>query len=366
MSRSVLVYRDLLLPASERGFMQRQYCGFSRLRPIWIGRRLVPGTEGAESHRLGGEGLLGGLRRLAFKEVGVVPDLAGLVAMQPAVVHAQFGRGGAFALPLARALGLPLAVTFHGGDAHKDVHYRRFPPALFSRRLPALMAEAKVFICVSDSVRDRLIERGFPRAKLVVLPVGTEIPAPAGDERRSGVLFVGRFVEKKGLGMLISALQHLRAEGREPQAVIVGDGDLADRLKAEDEARGLARLRFTGWLPPEDVARLMRQAALLVVPSLRAIGGDAEGLPSVAVEAMAAGLPVIASDEAGLAGVVQPGVTGMMVPARDVQALAQAIERHLADATELAALGSGARAFAMAHLDARHQSAQLEDLLLSL
>jgi glycosyltransferase involved in cell wall biosynthesis len=364
MSRTVLVYRDVILPASETGFMRRQYCGFTRLHPVWVGRRLTEFANGLEARRLGGDGPLGGLRRIAFKEAGLVPDRTALEAIRPMVVHAQFGRGGALALPIARALGIPLVVTFHGGDAHKNTHYRRFPPGLFARRLPELMAEARLFVCVSESVRARLLERGFPRAKLVVLPIGTEIPGPQSEEPRDGVLFVGRFVEKKGLGTLIAALQLLRSKRQEPMSVIVGDGPEAARRRRE--AVGLERLSFVGWQPPNEIAGLMRRARLLAVPSLRAGGGDAEGLPSVAVEAMALGLPVLASDEAGVEGIVRPGETGTIVPARDPLALAEAIARHLAEPVGLEALGSAARRFVAEHLDAQRQSVALEEMLLSL
>jgi len=360
MAQRLLVYRDVILPASEVGFMRRQYLGFSQLQPLWIGRRLTDAARELDALRLGGDGLIGGTRRVLFKEMGVVPDLAALAALRPVAIHAQFGRGGAFALPIARALKTPLAVTFHGGDAHKDRHYRHFPPGLFARRLPELMAEARVFICVSDSVRARLIERGFPRAKLVVLPIGTEIPAaPPPAPQGNGLLFVGRFVEKKGLSVLIAALTQLQTEGRETEAVIVGDGPMGEAIRAE--AASLSRVRFLGWQPPAAVAALMREAGLLVVPSLRAAGGDAEGLPSVAVEAMALGLPVLASDEAGLAGVVET-----IVPARDASALAAAIGALMADPAQRRRLGEDGFARARRDFDAAVQSARLEAVLLGL
>jgi colanic acid/amylovoran biosynthesis glycosyltransferase len=292
MTPTALIYRDVILPDSEAGFMRRQYLGFSRLRPLWVGRRITPVGSLLDAHRLGGDGLLGTVRRALFKEVALVPDLAALKAQRPVVIHAQFGRGGAFALPLARALNIPLVVTFHGGDAHKDKHYRS---GLFARRLPALMAEARRFVCVSESVRAKLLARGFPAAKLIVLPIGTDIPAEIAARAAPGpLLFVGRLVPKKGVSVLIEALQQLRAEGREPDAAIVGDGPLAGDLRRQ--AAGLARLRFLGWQRPEAVAALMREAALLVVPSIAAADGDAEGLPSVAMEAMALGRAVLASD----------------------------------------------------------------------
>jgi glycosyltransferase involved in cell wall biosynthesis len=366
MTPTALIYRDVILPASEEGFMRRQYLGFSRLRPLWLGRRIMPiaASAGLAVHRLGGEGPLGGLRRALFKELALVPDLESLRAQRPVVIHAQFGRGGAFALPLARALNIPLVVTFHGGDAHKDKHYRRgSPPGLFARRLPALMAETRRFVCVSESVRTKLLERGFPAEKLVVLPIGTDIPDEVPSRPTQGpLLFVGRLVPKKGVSELIEALQQLRAEGREPEAVIAGDGPLAGELRRQ--AAGLARLRFLGWQRPEAVAALMHEAALLVVPSIAAADGDAEGLPSVAVEAMALALPVLASDEAGLGGVVIPGETGVMVPARDGRRLAAEIAGLMADPAGRQRLGDAAAEMMRRDFDARVQSRRLESLLL--
>ncbi len=364
---TALIYRDVILPPSEAGFMRRQYLGFSRLRPLWVGRRVTPAAEGLAVHRLGGDGPMGAVRRAAFKEMGIVPDLARLRAERPAVIHAQFGRGGALALPLARALGVPLVVTFHGGDAHKDKHYRRFPPGLYARRLPALMAEARLFICVSESVRQRLIGRGFPAEKLLLLPIGTEIAeeTPVRTATASGpLLFVGQFVPKKGLPVLIDALRRLDAEGAGVEAVIVGDGPMAQAIR--QQAGGRAGLRFLGWQSPEAVAALMREAALLVVPSIRAESGDAEGLPSVAVEAMALGLPVLASDEAGLNGVILPGETGAMVRAGDPLALAAGIAALMSDPAERRRLGDAGRVHARRDFDARVQSRRLEALLLGL
>ena len=366
MTPTALIYRDVILPSSEEGFMRRQYRSFSQLRPLWVGRRLTPVVQasGLTVHRLGGDGPLGAARRALFKEMGRVPDLAALAAHNPIVIHAQFGRGGAFALPLARALNLPLVVTFHGGDAHKEKHYRDgFPRALFARRLPELLTEAKRFVCVSESVRTKLLARGFPAAKLIVLPIGTDIPADIPVRPLRGpLLFVGRLVPKKGVSVLIDALQQLRAEGQEPEAAIVGDGPLANDLRRQ--AAGLDRLRFLGWQRPEAVAALMREAALLVIPSVTAADGDAEGLPSVALEAMALALPVLASDEAGLAGVVIPGQTGLLVPARDAPGLALAISELLADPQERQLLGQAAADLVGRDFDARVQSGRLEALLL--
>jgi glycosyltransferase involved in cell wall biosynthesis len=368
MTRTLLVYRDVILPPSETSFMRRQYCGFSQLAPLWIGRRVTPvaAEAGLTVQRLGGDGWAGGIRREAFKDLGLVPDKAALRARNPAVLHAQFGRGGALALPIARSLGLPLAVTFHGGDAHKDKHYRRgLTESLYARRLPALLAEAKLFICVSETVRQKLLRRGFPAGKLIVHAIGTDIPTDSPPPRAEGpILFVGRFVPKKGLPILIEALQILRRQGREPAARIVGDGPLDQAIRTQ--AAGLTRLTFLGWQRPDEVAQVMRQASMLVVPSVRAQDGDAEGLPSVAIEAMALSLPVIGTDQAGLDGVVLPGRTGAIVQAGDPAALAQAMDGLIAAPDSRMGMGTAGRGFVQAEFNAVRQSRRLESLLLSL
>src|SRR4029077_5326475 len=98
-------------------------------------------------------GVLGAFDGKIFKHLGILPPVPDLRAMRPRLIHAHFGRGGAIALPMARPPGIPLVVSFYGGDATKNTHYRRhLLPAIFKRRLPALQRDAALFICVSDFV----------------------------------------------------------------------------------------------------------------------------------------------------------------------------------------------------------------------
>lgn len=361
--KTCLVYRDRLLPASEQAFMRRQYMAFSQLSPYWVGcHRDNPPADIASNMRILGEGhMLGPLHRLAFRQMGwgagrAVADLA------PVVVHAQFGRGGALALPIAEQLRLPLVVTFHGGDAFKDRHYRtRFPPPIFQRRWQALVAYAALFVCVSGGVRDKLLERGVPARKLEVLSIGTEDVARArGPFDR--LVFAGRFVEKKGIPVLLDALRILAAQGLTPPVVLAGDGPL--RADMEQYAQGLEHVCFAGWLGAGQLRKQLEHAVALVVPSIRGLDGDREGLPSVAAEAMMCGVPVVASTEAGLDAAML-GEGGMLVPAGDAAALAAALGHVLQSPGMRAGMGQAARAVARERLRAQVQSARLEQRLLS-
>lgn len=358
-----LVYRDRIVPRSEAQFMRRQYLGFTRLRTVWVGCRTDDGLSalGVQPLILGGTGPLGAVRRLMFKQAAIVPDLGSLRALRPRIVHAQFGRGGALALPIAQALGVPLVVTFHGGDATKTTHYRRrLLPTVYQRRLDALKREAAAFVCVSDFIRDVLLERGFPREKLVVLRNGVDVgPEPVRDSpERPYVLFVGRLVAKKGLADLVEARRLLGQEA--PDLVVIGEGPEARKVRAD--APGV---RFLGWQDNASVRTWMRGAMAVCVPSVTAASGDSEGLPTVAIEAMSEGAPVIGTRHAGIVEAVQDGVTGLLVPQADPAALAAAVAALRDDPDRRAVMGRAARVRAMAEFNAATQSRRLEDLLLS-
>ena len=216
---ALLVYRDRIVPRSEAHFLRRQYVGFRTLLPVWIGCRKDVGLPdlGADPILLGRRGVAGLFDRLMFKQLGRIPPTPDLAMLQPRLIHAHFGRGGALALPIARALRLPLVVTFHGGDATKDEHFRRtLVPTIFQRRCEALQREAALIICVAEHIREALLARNFPAAKLRVIRYGIEPEEDSGPPQlaeRPYLLFVGRFVEKKGVGHLLDAIRALRGRG---------------------------------------------------------------------------------------------------------------------------------------------------------
>jgi glycosyltransferase involved in cell wall biosynthesis len=357
---SFLVYRDILGVPSELGFMRRQYVGFTRLRPIWIGRTVL-GSAGLlrqQLYLLGDKGFTGPTQRLLFRHFGWVPYIP-FKALQP-VMHAQFARGGALALPIARKMGAGLVVTLHGGDVSKQKNWRH---TLLSSRWPALLREVKQFVCVSEAVAEIAATRGVPSRKLVVLPIGAEIPDIPPERHPSHYLFVGRFVEKKGIAVLADAMRRLRASGDTTPLLCVGDGPMRPLLAAL--AAEVSGIQLTGWLKPNEVAAHMRDAVALVVPSVIAAGGDAEGLPSVIPEAMAQACPVIASAHGGMAEAIIDGASGLLTPPGDAASLAEAMRRLSADRETADRLGLGGLRHAAETLNAQLQSRKLEAILLA-
>jgi glycosyltransferase involved in cell wall biosynthesis len=146
-----------------------------------------------------------------------------------------------------------------------------------------------------------------------------------GDELR--VLGVGRLVEKKGFGVLVDACAHLVERGVDVRCEIVGDGPLGGALKRRAQRRGLSdRVVLRGALPFEEVQRRYAASDVVAVPSR--LGTDhsgRDGLPNVVIEALAAGVPVVGSDYAGIPDLIDDGRTGRLVPAGDAEALAGAL-----------------------------------------
>jgi len=367
--RALLVYRDRIVPRSEVHFLRRQYVGFRTLLPVWIGCRKDVGLPdlGADPILLGRHGLAGLFDRLMFKQFGRIPPTPDLAILQPRLIHAHFGRGGALALPIARALRLPLVVTFHGGDATKNEHFRRtLVPTIFQRRCDALQREAALIICVAEHIREALLARNFPATKLRVIRYGIEPEDDRGPPQlaeRPYLLFVGRFVEKKGVEHLLDAIRALEAEGTALDLVLVGDGPMAETLR--HQAADLKRVRFLGWLPNQEVRRVMRGALAVCVPSVAARTGDSEGLPNVVLEAMACAVPVIGSDIAGIAEAVEHDRTGFLVPPADPRSIAAAVRRLLGNPGLRVRMGHAAQAVAAERFSAVAQSRMLENALLS-
>jgi colanic acid/amylovoran biosynthesis glycosyltransferase len=366
---ALLVYRDRIVPRSEAHFLRRQYVGFRTLLPVWIGCRMDVGLHdlGADPILLGRRGVAGLFDRLMFKQLGRIPPTPDLAMLQPRLIHAHFGRGGALALPIARALRLPLVVTFHGGDATKNEHFRRtLFPTIFQRRCEALQREAALIICVAEHIREALLARNFPAAKLRVIRYGIDPEEDSGPPplaERPYLLFVGRFVEKKGVEHLFDAIRAVEAEGTALDLVLVGDGPMAETLK--HQAADLKHAQFLGWLPNQEVRRVMRGALAVCVPSVAARTGDSEGLPNVVLEAMACAVPVIGSDIAGIAEAVEHDRTGFLVPPADPKSIAAAARRLLGNPGLRLRMGHAARAAAAEHFSAVAQSRMLENALLS-
>lgn len=265
------------------------------------------------------------------------------------VVHTQDRRAGFFARPLGRLRRAAVVHTLHG--VPEDVAARVGRPAAahaplpFRRRawlfgcyfpLEALLARLGTVIVPSSAMADYLVSVGLPRTRLVVIPSGIDaVPEPAPDRPpNSGpvkVITVANLEVWKGVDLLIEAL----AQVDEPVTLdVYGDGTERARLEAQAAARGVAAT-FHGHRP--DVRSQLSEADLFVLPS------RAENLPVSILEAMAAGLPVVATRAGGVPELVDDGVTGLLARPDDAGSLAAAIAALVGDAARRRRYGDAGR-----------------------
>lgn len=363
MTRQFLVFADKMFAPSE-GFIQNSYKSFDRLQPVFVGSELrsaaPAGVKAIELAKLHGP-----LGETGFKQFGLISEKlkARLAEEKPALIHAHFGKSGAYALPLARAMGLPLVVTYHGGDATKTANTRNSVMRAYNRRRETLWREAALILPVSNFIRDELAKAGCPTNKMTVNYNGADAARFKPGEKSKLILFAARWVEKKGVDTLVAALARLGPKLAGWRVRLVGDGPLKGELAGKLQSSGVT-VELPGWIPATDMPRHFAEAMIHCVPSRRAATGDAEGLPTVCIEAMLSGCAIAATRHAGIPECVKDGETGLLSPEGDAEALAASLERLTANPEAALAMGAAGRELALRDFNLDIQSKRLEDLLL--
>ena len=258
----------------------------------------------------------------------LVPTLANSMARQKVEhVHAHFADNSAsFGLLCARLLGKSFSVTAHAFDIFTN------PPLL-----PEKLARARfVTTCTTRGLEKlRAVAKAAgvqPRLRLIYHGVDLQRFRPRNEEP-DGVpvlLSVGRLVPKKGFDVLLRAAAELVRRGLQFELKIVGDGPEREHLVALTRELGLEdAVAFVGSLSPEEMPQVYREAHIFVLPSVIDERGDRDGIPNVAAEALASGVPVVSTTVSAVSDLARDGREGFLVPQRDVAALADALQKLL-------------------------------------
>ncbi|MBE7492506.1 MAG: glycosyltransferase [Planctomycetes bacterium] len=282
--------------------------GPARLWPLW--RRF-----GADYWRV--FGLARSKKRAA--ESCVLYDIARQI--RPDAMHAHFGNIGLLAAPAARALGIPLLVSFHGEELMG--HGSEAPRAVYRRAMRG--AHAVVYSGYMQEIAATVLDCAVHRVPFGV-PVETFSPRPRAEQWPAsiGLLVVGRLIDYKGQDVALRALKLLRDGGGDWRLMLVGDGPARAGLEELARSLGVAgHVEFAGVLPQPEVAERMRRADILLVPSGIGATGWQETFCLAALEGMCTGLAVVATRTGALPDTI--GDAGPLVPHGDARALADAV-----------------------------------------
>ncbi|MBN1972656.1 MAG: glycosyltransferase [Sedimentisphaerales bacterium] len=245
------------------------------------------------------------------------------------ITHAQFGDVAVdpnlVRLKKTGVLSGPLVVFFRGHDAY--IYLRTWP-----KYYDDLFQNADKFLTVSEAIKQLLLEHGAPEDKVSVHHSGIcldEFPFSTRELPLTGpvrLLCAARFVEYKGINYLLDAVSRLHRSGFNIQLDVIGDGPLKHNYQEQIESLGIDRIvQLHGSLIRSNVLQFLQKAHILIHPSIRAANNEEEGIPNILKEAMASGLPVIATKTGGIPEIVEDGVTGFLVPQKDVEALVEKI-----------------------------------------
>lgn len=282
----------------------------------------------------------------------------------PKIILGHFGFTALRLLPAARKAGIPVVAHFNGVDASSFLlnRYYRWSMRAAAKQLAGV-------VVVAQYMYDAMLDLGVPKKRLHLIPYGVPMEdfRPAGNVGRQPCRFlaVGRLVEKKSPLNIIRAFSLCAREAPEATLRMIGHGPL------EKQARELAaelkiseRVEFLGSQPGDRVRQEMMDAGAFVQHSLTAPNGDKEGWPVAVGEAVASGLPVIATDHAAIPLQVEDQVTGFVVKEGDWQTMGAAMARLAKDSDLRIRMGQSARKKAEREFDFKNQIAQLQDVLL--
>ncbi|MEL6980836.1 MAG: glycosyltransferase [Actinomycetota bacterium] len=269
-------------------------------------------------------------------------------------LHNHFGDSSCTVAMLASEVsGVPYSFTLHGSAIFYEAKTWRLDAKLDRAAFVATIShftrsQAAMFAAPETMDRVHIIHCGVKPDRL-----------HAVDHHGTGdrMVFVGRVVEQKGLGVLFESMQHLLPEYPNLSLTVVGDGPHRESLSRRAAAMGLGdHVEFVGAKSQAEVVELLAKADLFVLPSY------AEGVPVVVMEALGSGIPVVASFVGGMAELVEDDQTGFLVRPGDPDQLADRIGRLVGDPELRARLGTNGRNRVAAEFDADAEATRLGTL----
>ncbi len=294
------------------------------------------------------------IRRFWLKHVRHLPalyyrgEMQGLMKIfrrrEADLMHIYFGHTGVHLLPFIKGWGRPCVVSFHGADVMPREHQPEY-----EGQLRELLRVTPLVLARSQSLMDRLVDLGCPREKVRLNRTGIPLSDYPLVERRTPANGEWHFVQacrlipKKGIATALKAFAGFRQEWPRARFTLAGDGPMKKEI--EELARGLGigeAVELRGFLGQAELARLYGEAHFFVHPSEMTADQNQEGVPNSMLEAMATGLPVLATLHGGIPEAVANGRTGLLVAERDDAGLLRAMLELAAAPERALAMGLAA------------------------
>lgn len=277
-----------------------------------------------------------------------------------ALIHAPWANGPATAAWVASQLtNIPFAFSGRAGDIYPEdgLLAEKAADASFIRTNNAANIQwLQAFCPPGQKSKVRLVYNGLTFAKQIPPQKAIENPAHR-------ILAVGRFARTKGFPELLTAIARLKREGFPISLTLVGDGSWRKRLLKMIQRLGLQdAVHLPGFIPNDQLANIMVNHDLLVMPSVIHSNGDRDGIPNVIMEASSLKLPVVATDVCGIGEVIEDGVTGRLVKQRDTRKLADAIREQLENPQKAREMAEAAHDRVLKMFDNRGNAQKLADL----
>jgi colanic acid/amylovoran biosynthesis glycosyltransferase len=287
---------------------------------------------------------------------------------QAQLLHIFFGHIAVHLLPLIRACSKPSVVSFHGADVLVDMEKRAYRKATKEM----LSAVTRVFVR-SASLQRAVVELGCDKSKIDIVRTGIPLHEFAFRERdfpETGewrFLQASRLVQKKGISTTLHAFTHFLENYPRSTLTIAGEGPMLAELKELTRRLKIAnRVVLPGFLAPEKLRDLYYASHIFLHPSETGSDGNQEGIPNSMLEAMATGLPVFATDHGGIPEAIENGVSGILGPERDYEALSRALLEAVQDRQSLVRLARNGAASVAQKFDQRNQIRRLEEIYLGM
>jgi colanic acid/amylovoran biosynthesis glycosyltransferase len=280
------------------------------------------------------------------------------------VIHAHFGHMGCKYLAISLSLKVPLITSFYGYDLSiRDVIEEN------QSEYWELFEKGHCFLVEGPFMKKQLVSLGCPEEKISIQRIALDLCAYNFKSRRlSGsrpvrFLFVGRFVEKKGLEYALKAISEIKKE-HVFQFRIIGGGELEKSL--QELARDLGLDEEVVWLrvkPHKEVIEELNECDILIQPSVTARNGDSEGgAPTIILEAQACGVPVISTNHADIPYITCPNESALLSAERDVEGLANNIRRLFHNSEVLSKIGKKGRKHVEQFHDVAKEAVTLENI----